>query len=42
VNRARGWQIALIAIGAALFAAIAVVLVDRAWTSRHKPATAAA
>jgi hypothetical protein len=37
-----GWQIALIAIGAALFAATAAVLVDRVWASRRKPAAAAA
>jgi len=37
-----GWQIALIAIGAALFAATAAVLLDRAWTARRRLATAAA
>jgi hypothetical protein len=37
-----GWQIALIAAGAALCAAIAAVLVYRAWTTRRKPVTAAA
>jgi len=37
-----GWQIALIAIAAALVAATVAVLVDRAWTTRRKPATAAA
>jgi hypothetical protein len=37
-----GWQIALIAAGAALLAATAAVLVYRAWTIRRKPATAAA
>jgi hypothetical protein len=37
-----GWQIALIAVGAALLAATAAVLVYRAWTSRRKPVTAAA
>jgi len=36
-----GWQIALIAIGAALFAAIAAVLADRAWAARRGPALAA-
>jgi len=36
-----GWQIALIAIGAALLAATAAVLAYRAWTARRKPATAA-
>jgi hypothetical protein len=36
-----GWQIALIAIGAALLAATAAVLAYRAWTGRGKPATAA-
>ena len=37
-----GWQIALIAIGAALLAATAAVLAYRAWTARRKPAAAAA
>jgi hypothetical protein len=37
-----GWQIALIAVGAALLAAVAAVVVDRAWTTRRKPVTAAA
>jgi hypothetical protein len=37
-----GWQIALIAIGAALLAATTAVLVDRARAARRKPATAAA
>ena len=37
-----GWQIALIAIGAALFAATAAVLLDRAWTARRRSATAVA
>jgi hypothetical protein len=37
-----GWEIALIAVGAALLAAAAAVLVYRAWTSRRKPITAAA
>jgi len=36
------WQIALIAVGAALFAATAAVLVDRARAARRKPATVAA
>ena len=36
-----GWQSALIAIGAALFAAIAAVLADRAWAARRGPALAA-
>jgi len=35
-----GWQIALIAIGAALFAAAAAVLVDRAWAARRRMTTA--
>jgi hypothetical protein len=35
-----GWQIALIAIGAALFAAIVAVLLDRARATRRHPATA--
>jgi hypothetical protein len=33
-----GWQIALIAAGAALVAAIAAVLVDRAWAARRSGA----
>ena len=37
-----GWQIALIAIAAALFAATLGVLADRAWTARRKTVTAAA
>jgi hypothetical protein len=37
-----GWQIALIALGAALLAAIVAVLAYRAWTARRKPVTAAA
>ena len=37
-----GWQIALIAIAAALFAAAAAVLVDRARAARRTLATAAA
>jgi hypothetical protein len=37
-----GWQIALIAIGAALFAAIAAVLADRARAARRRPAAVAA
>jgi len=37
-----GWQIALIAIGAALLAATVAVLVDRAWAARRKTITAAA
>jgi hypothetical protein len=37
-----GWQIALIAIGAALVAAIAAVLADRIWTARRKPAAVTA
>jgi hypothetical protein len=36
-----GWQIALIAVGAALLAATVAVLVDRARTTR-RPAAAAA
>jgi hypothetical protein len=36
-----GWQIALIAAGAALLAAIAAVAVYRAWAARRKPVTAA-
>ena len=37
-----GWQIALIAIGAALLAATAALLAYRAWTARRHPVTAAA
>jgi hypothetical protein len=37
-----GWQIALIAIAAALLAATAAVLAYRAWTIRRKPVTAPA
>ena len=37
-----GWQITLIAVGAALLAATAAVLADRARASRRKAATAAA
>jgi hypothetical protein len=36
-----GWQIALIAIVAALLAATAAVLAYRAWTTRRKPVPAA-
>jgi hypothetical protein len=36
-----GWQIALIAVGAALLAATAAVLADRAWTAHREPVTAA-
>jgi hypothetical protein len=36
-----GWQVALIALGAALVAATATALVDRAWAARRKPVTAA-
>ena len=37
-----GWQIALIAVGAALLAATVAVLGYRAWAARRKPVTAAA
>lgn len=37
-----GWQITLIAIGAALLAAMIAVLADRAWAARRKATTAAA
>jgi hypothetical protein len=37
-----GWQIALIAIGAALLGATAAVLLDRAWAARRKTITVAA
>jgi hypothetical protein len=37
-----GWQIALIAVGAAIVAAAIAVLIDRAWTARrHVTASAA-
>jgi hypothetical protein len=36
-----GWQITLIAVGAALLAAVATVLVYRALAARRSPATAA-
>ena len=35
-----GWQIALIAIGAALVAAVVAVLAYRAWTARRQPLAA--
>ena len=35
-----GWQITLIAVGAALAAAILAVLLDRAWAARKIPASA--
>jgi hypothetical protein len=34
-----GWQIALIALGAAILAAVAAVLVERARSARHHPTT---
>src|SRR5436309_85960 len=37
-----GWQIALIALAAALLTATLAVLADRAWTARRKTITAAA
>jgi hypothetical protein len=37
-----GWQIALIALDAAMLAATAAVVVYRAWTARRKPVTATA
>jgi hypothetical protein len=37
-----GWQIVLIAVGAALLAAVAAVLVDRALAGRRRAVTAAA
>jgi len=37
-----GWQIALIAVGAAVLAATAAVLAYRTWTARRKLAAAAA
>jgi hypothetical protein len=36
-----GWQIALIAVGAALAAAVLAVLLDRAWAARKMHATTA-
>jgi hypothetical protein len=35
-----GWEITLIAVGAALTAAILAVLVDRVWSARRRPGTA--
>jgi hypothetical protein len=37
-----GWAIILIAVGAALLAAVAAVLADRAWAGRRKVITPAA
>jgi hypothetical protein len=37
-----GWQIAVIAVGAALAAATIAVLLIRAWAARRKPAAMAA
>ena len=37
-----GWQIALIAVGAALFAAALAVLADRTWTAHRNTALSAA
>ena len=37
-----GWQIALIAAGAALLAAAVAVLADRAWAARRRTAVSAA
>ena len=37
-----GWQITLIAIGAALLTATVAVLLDRAWAARRKTITVAA
>jgi hypothetical protein len=37
-----GWAIVLIAVGAALLAAVAAVLADRAWADRRKAITPAA
>jgi uncharacterized membrane protein YedE/YeeE len=36
-----GWQITLIAVGAALLAAAVAVLLDRAWAARRKTITTA-
>jgi hypothetical protein len=35
-----GWQIVLIAVGAALVAAMLAVLADRMWATRHRRVTA--
>ncbi len=37
-----GWQIALIALGAALFASIIAVLADRSWLARRHRSAASA
>jgi hypothetical protein len=37
-----GWQIALIALGAALLASIIAVLADRSWLARHRRSAARA
>jgi hypothetical protein len=37
-----GWQVALIAAGAALVAAVLAVLADRAWIARRRPMAGAA
>jgi drug/metabolite transporter (DMT)-like permease len=37
-----GWQITLIAVGAALLAATVAVLLDRAWAARRRTITTAA
>jgi hypothetical protein len=42
VGGMRGWQIALIAIAAALLAATAAVLADRVWTAHRKTVSATA
>ena len=36
-----GWQIALIAVGAALLAAVLAVLLDRVWTARRRVSASA-
>ena len=36
-----GWQITLIALGAALFASIIAVVADRSWLARHRSAASA-
>lgn len=36
-----GWQIALIALGAALLASVIAVLADRSWLARHRSAASA-
>jgi hypothetical protein len=37
-----GWQIALIALGAALVASVIAILADRSWLARHRRSAASA